>query len=142
KELADGNYHDLESVQRIEEEIKVMWERMLALLKQHQDNLAIASAFMNSIKEIQTVESELNELKGRINLDANVAHLRAAEQYLQTHSLMEAQISSHGDTVRRLTSTAKRLTADETTFHSKLIEKELPMLKQGIDSLNQTYTAL
>ena len=150
-ELAAGNYHGLEAVRRIEAEIKAMWERMLALLQAHQSSLAAASAFMASIKEIGTVESELRELKGRLGLDAHlkaVGHLRAVEQCLQTQALMEAQIASHGDTVKRLTATATRLMGGEggkaktPASNNQLIEKELPMLRSGIDSLKRTYAEL
>ncbi|KAJ6217266.1 hypothetical protein RDWZM_008423 [Blomia tropicalis] len=138
RELDEGNYHNLGEVTQIETDIKQMWDQMLLLLKQHQNNLSSASNFMSSKKEIETIESELNELKSRILLDSNAGHLRAAEEYLQTHSLMEAQIASHSDTVKRLTNTANKLMKAQ----SHLVEKEIPLLKQGIDSLNETYSQL
>lgn len=142
KELEDGNYQNINSVKAIIKNILELRDRMLTLLKHHQDNLSIASNFMSSKKEIETVTNELNELIKRINIDTNVTHLRAVEEYLQMHALIEAQISSHGDTVKRLTNAANKLATNEKVNKSSLIKKEIPSLQQSAALLNHTYAKL
>ena len=63
--------------------------------------------------------------------EANASHLLAAEDLIQTHSLMESQISSVGETIQRLNKQANQFIAAG--------HKETPALQKRLQTLNDEY---
>lgn len=141
-ELDEGNYHGIDELKAIDAEIQKLNDQLQRSLEHHQASLSTALNFMNSKREIETVTSELVELINRINIDPNVTHLRAVEEYLDKHSLIEAQIPSHGDTVKRLKNTANKLTSNPRVQKSSLLEKQIPQLQESANLLVQSYEQL
>ncbi len=145
QELIDGNYHTRDKIKKTELHISNEWQHLLNLLKQHQNNLTAASSLMSSLREVDTIRNEIKEMEKSLTSDANVAvhHLLAVEDLLQRHNLLEAQIASQGETIRKLNNVSNNLLkSDKKSEAIQLISKEAPLLIKGLETLNSEYTNL
>lgn len=134
-ELKNENYSHIDDIEQQFEEIKQLWDKLLSLLEMHRKNLQLASDFMRNKQEIEAIANELVDLNNRMNIDSNVTHLRAAEEYLQKHSLIEVQILSHSYNVNQLCIKANKYLNNEAVINSVLLKREIPNLKQSVDHL-------
>ena len=141
-ELKKENYFLIDKVENFFREIKLSWDKLISVLEMHQKNLSVASNFMRTKLEIETIDNEFHDIIKRISIDSNVTHLRTAEEYLQTHMLLEAQIASNDETVKRLTNNAIKLLEQEQVQRSVLLQKEIPNLKQSLHSLQKSHETL
>ncbi|XP_027197243.2 spectrin beta chain, non-erythrocytic 5 kst [Dermatophagoides pteronyssinus] len=141
-ELKNENYFFIDKVENFFQEIKISWDKLISILEMHQKNLSTASNFMRTKSEIETIVNEFLDLIKRINIDSNVTHLRTAEEYLQTHTLLEAQIASNDETVKRLTNNANKLLEQEQIQQSLLLQKEIPNLQESLHSLQKLHETL
>ncbi|OTF73086.1 hypothetical protein BLA29_002329 [Euroglyphus maynei] len=141
-ELKNENYVHIDKVENFFVEIKLSWDKLLSILEMHQKNLLTATNFMRTKSEIETIINEFHDIIKRISIDSNVTHLRIAEEYLQTHTLLEAQIASNDETVKRLTNNANKLLEQEQVQQSLLLQKEIPNLKQSLHSLRKSHETL
>ncbi|CAG2101157.1 unnamed protein product [Medioppia subpectinata] len=148
QELIDGNYHSSDAIKQREQNITYQWQQLLELLQRHQNNLNTASSFMSSLREVETIRNEIKEMETSLTSDANVVvnHLLAVEDLLQRHTLIEAHVSSQGETIRKLNNISTNLTkSDKKQSISDAIEiigKEAPLLVKGLESLNNEYSKL
>ncbi|CAG2161762.1 unnamed protein product, partial [Oppiella nova] len=149
QELIDGNYHSSDAIKQREQNIAFQWQQLLDLLQRHQNNLNTASSFMSSLREVETIRNEIKEMEKSLTSDANVVvnHLLAVEDLLQRHTLIEAHISSQGETIRKLNNISTNLMKNDKkqTMSSDAIEligKEAPLLVKGLESLNNEYSKL
>ncbi|XP_076313686.1 LOW QUALITY PROTEIN: spectrin beta chain, non-erythrocytic 5-like [Tachypleus tridentatus] len=127
-ELVRENYH---SKDRIKKRNFEKWQNLLSLLKKHKLALTESNNLMNMLREIDAVSAEINNLEANLYSEDCGSHLLSVEDFLQKHSLLELQIASQGETIKKFSQQAQ-------TFISKQ-HKEAPLLKKGIDKLNSEY---
>ncbi|RWS30125.1 spectrin beta chain: non-erythrocytic 1-like protein, partial [Leptotrombidium deliense] len=139
-ELIDGNYHGKDAVASRRDDILKRWKYLLDLLQQRKDSLTAASNLMSSMRELDTVRNEIKEMQKSLSFEESVGarHLSAVEDLLQNQHLMEMQITSQGETIRKLCNTSSNLLKQ----NQSTISKEAELLKQRLDSLNNDYLNL
>ena len=145
QELIDGNYHSKDKIKAREQQITYDWQQLLDLLKQHQNNLNAASSLMLSLREVDTIRNEIKEMEKSLSSDAKVVvqHLLGVEDLLQRHTLLEAHITSQGETIRKLNNISKNLMlSDDNSDAIQLIKKEAPLLVKGLETLTNEYLKL
>lgn len=142
KELKEGKFSKIKSVEKKLEKITFLWQKLLSLLEVHRKNLFLAANFMRTKSEIETITGELNEMIKRINIEKNITHLRVAEKNLQSHMLQEAQIASQSETIKRVTAAAENLLRDEDVKKSIILKNEISSLENCLTVLNSTSVSL
>ncbi|XP_013777045.2 LOW QUALITY PROTEIN: spectrin beta chain, non-erythrocytic 1-like [Limulus polyphemus] len=130
-ELVRENYHSKDRIKKREQEILEKWQNLLSLLKKHKLALTESNNLMNMLREIDAVSAEINNLEANLYSEDCGSHLLSVEDFLQKHSLLESQIASQGETIKKFSQQAQ-------TFIGKN-HKEAPLLKKGIDKLNNEY---
>ncbi|GFT80923.1 spectrin beta chain, non-erythrocytic 5 [Nephila pilipes] len=133
-ELVMENYHSKERIKMREQEIMQRWEYLLELLKKHRSTLTNLSNLMSMLREIDTITSEIKEMENSFYTEDLGRHLLAVEDLLQKHSLVEAHITSQGDTIKKLNKQALSYINDG--------HKEAPILQKRLNKLNAEYDNL
>ena len=145
QELIDGNYHSKDKIKQREQQISHQWQHLLQLLKEHHNNLTAASSLMSSLREVDTIRTEIKEMEKSLASDANMAvhHLLAVEDLIQRHTLLEAHITAQGETIRKLNNISNNLMKNEDKSEAmQLINKEAPLLVKGLETLSNEYKRL
>ncbi|PSN40703.1 hypothetical protein C0J52_13751 [Blattella germanica] len=134
QELVRENYHGKERVTRREGEVLERWKELLKLLEKHKTNLTMLCGLMAMLREIDTVMGTIADLHGNFQSEDVGPHLLAVEDLLQKHSLAELQVTSLGETQRRLGRQAQQYVSSG--------HREAPLLQQRLDQLNSAYNSL
>lgn len=101
--LVKESYHGCERVRARADEITRTWNELIGLLDTHKGNLEKFSSLMQMIRDIETLSETIKELEENFGVqDGGGGHLEGVESLLQKHSLVESQISSMGDTIKRI----------------------------------------
>lgn len=133
-ELVKENYRNASLVKDKESTILEKWKNLLALLEKHKINLNRMGNIINLIREIDTTLSSVNQLKGDVSSVDIGVHLLAVEELLQKHALQELQVTSLGETERRL----KRL-GEQSVIQNP---KEAEALQRKLNDLETAYAEL
>lgn len=140
QELIDGNYHGKERVMHQQQEITKRWDQLLVLLAQHKKVLSTASNLMHSMREAETISEEIKAMEKTLTSDDSLGafHLSAVQDLLQKQSLIESQIASCDETIRKL----KLGCAVFLNDTNNSICKEAPLLQKRLDKLSTEYSGL
>ncbi|KAL3276987.1 hypothetical protein HHI36_012347 [Cryptolaemus montrouzieri] len=133
-ELVNENYRDSEKVKAKHQKINEQWQILMALLDKHKKNLNRMGQIMSLLREIDTTMAGMQQLKSDLStLDTGV-HLIAVEELVQKHALQELQLTSFGDSVKRLQRMSDQVQVDNV--------KEQELLKKKLESLHEAYKEL
>ncbi|XP_063909279.1 spectrin beta chain, non-erythrocytic 1 isoform X5 [Zophobas morio] len=133
-ELVNENYRNSDRVIKREAEIQKNWKELLGLLEKHKFNLNRMVSIMALLREIDTALASMQQLKADLSTADTGIHLVAVEELLHRHALQELQVSSLGETERRL----HRL-GENTTVQNP---KEQELLTKKLNELSATYKDL
>uniref|UniRef100_A0A6B2E568 Putative beta chain spectrin n=1 Tax=Phlebotomus kandelakii TaxID=1109342 RepID=A0A6B2E568_9DIPT len=133
-ELSKENYHGKERVKKREEEVLNKWQKLLDLLENHKTNLTQMSNLLNMLREIDATMSTMKELQVQFASEDVGPHLLGVEELLQTHALQELQVTALGENLRRYVRQCQVLKQSD--------QKDIPLLLQKMEELNQTYENL
>ncbi|XP_008201528.1 spectrin alpha chain, non-erythrocytic 1 isoform X2 [Tribolium castaneum] len=132
-ELVREKYRNSDRVVKREAEILNQWKQLLDLLEKHKLKLNRMVNIKSLEMEIDTTLNSMQQLKADLSTTDTGIHLMAVEELLHKHALQELQVSSLGETERRL----NRL-AESTLAQNPQEEK----LKKKIQELSATYKDL
>ncbi|XP_017780552.1 PREDICTED: spectrin alpha chain, non-erythrocytic 1 isoform X2 [Nicrophorus vespilloides] len=134
QELVKEKYRNSERVIAREEEVLTKWKELLALLNKHKFNLNRIGNVMSLLREIDTALANVNQLKMDVSSVDTGVHLLAVEELLQKHALQELQITSLGETERRLKRSVEQIIAQNP--------KEQDIIKTKFDELANSFKEL
>lgn len=117
-----------------EKEILHKWGELLKLLEKHKENLQNMKIFMNLLNETNMTLTSIHDQKANLLSTDTGGHLLAVEELLHKHALQELQLTSVGDTYKKLI----RLGAQAQKYNFK----EGDILHSKLDELTAAYTAL
>ncbi|XP_048516488.1 spectrin beta chain, non-erythrocytic 1 isoform X6 [Dendroctonus ponderosae] len=133
-ELTRENYRNSDKVIAREAEILQQWKDLIALLEKHKANLNRMGAVMAILREIDTTLASIDQLKADLSSTDIGIHLMAVEDLLQRHSLQELQVSSLGESERKLIRTGEQIAAQNP--------KEADIVKKKLADLSIAYQEL
>ncbi|XP_076029013.1 spectrin beta chain, non-erythrocytic 5 kst isoform X3 [Oratosquilla oratoria] len=133
-ELDTENYHGKSRIRKKEGDIMEKWRSLLQLLEKHKLHLHNCCELMAILREVDTILDTIKELDVSFQSDVVGSHLLAVEDLLQKHGLMESQMSSMGEQIKRLNKQGEALIS---TGH-----KEAPQLKERLEKLNEEHKQL
>lgn len=136
-ELLRENYRNANKVKAREQEVLQKWKELLTLLEKHKTNLSRMGTVITLLQEMDTTLGTVHQLKSDLSSVDTGAHLLAVEELLQKHALQELQVTSLGDTEKRL----KRLcdqTAAQNPREEEILRKKLKELSEAYEDLKKT----
>ncbi|UYV61085.1 SPTBN5 [Cordylochernes scorpioides] len=114
-----------------EQNILLKWQQLLDWLEKHRQTLSQLGRMMALIRELETLSGELTQLEAATASPDLGKHVQAVEDLLEGHTLLEAQISSHGDAITRLNTHQDLVTGE----HAELFQRKLQRLNQDYQNL-------
>ncbi|XP_042865885.1 spectrin beta chain, non-erythrocytic 5-like isoform X7 [Penaeus japonicus] len=133
-ELDAENYRGKDAIRKKEKDILKKWSELLDLLNKHKLHLQNCCDLVAIMREVDTITASIRELEVSFCSDDVGRHLLAVEDLLQKHALMESQVHSMGETIKRLN---KQGEAFISTGH-----KDAPVLQKRLQELNKGHEAL
>lgn len=134
QELIKENYKDSERVKAREQEVLQKWNDLLELLDKHKNNLSRMGNVISLLREMDTTLASIHQLKTDLSSVDTGAHLLAVEELLQKHALQELQVTSLGDTERRLKRMGEQ-TASQNPKEEEVLRKKLAELTEAYADL-------
>ncbi|XP_057715583.1 spectrin beta chain, non-erythrocytic 5 isoform X1 [Corythoichthys intestinalis] len=101
-----GNYHGKELVNRRAEKIRSGWKDILKQLQEQKEMLGSVVSTFSVLRDIDVFSQELKELHVQASSSEFGKQLTETDSLLKKHRLLEAQISTHGETISTIGSTA------------------------------------
>ncbi|CAL8090883.1 unnamed protein product [Orchesella dallaii] len=126
--LDKEKYHDCVRVSARAGEITRTWGELISLLDTHKINLEKFSMLMQMIRDIDSILVNIQDLQEIFSSHDVGVHLIGVEDLLQKHSLVESQISSMGDQIKRIGKQATNYAG-----------KELATIEPKIKLMNTEY---
>lgn len=133
-ELDAENYRGKVAIRKKEKDILTKWSELLDLLNKHKVHLQNCCDLVAIMREVDTITASIGELEVSFCSDDVGRHLLAVEDLLQKHALMESQVHSMGETIKRLNRQGE---AFISTGH-----KDAPVLQKRLKDLNTGHEAL
>lgn len=135
-ELERENYKDVDLVKARESEILQKWNELLQCLDKHKFNLNRMGNVLSLLRETDTTLSSIDQLQNDLSSVDTGVHLLAVEELLHKHALQELQVSSLGETIRKL----KRLgeQGEKPKKEAELLKAKLNELDKAYDDLQKT----
>uniref|UniRef100_A0A8C7WIA5 Spectrin beta chain n=1 Tax=Oncorhynchus mykiss TaxID=8022 RepID=A0A8C7WIA5_ONCMY len=100
RELEAENYHDVRRVLARRDNVLRLWEYLKELLAARRERLNAHRDLQRLLQEMRSIMDWMGEMKGRLQSQDSGKHLHDVEDLLQTHNLVEADISAQAEGVR------------------------------------------
>ncbi|XP_064182150.1 spectrin beta chain, non-erythrocytic 1-like isoform X1 [Anguilla rostrata] len=140
RELEAERYHDVRRVLVRRDNVLRLWEYLKELLASRRERLAAHRDLQRLLQEMTYIMDWMGDMKGRLQSQDSGKHLYHVEDLLQTHTLVEADISAQADRVRAVQSSAQRFTDPEQTYmpcEPGLVSEKVSQLGQAYEELGQ-----
>lgn len=134
EELVKENYRNSERVKARETEVLGKWHNLLELLEKHKGNLTRMGNVIALLREMDTTLASIQQLKSDLSSVDTGAHLFAVEELLQKHALQELQVTSLGDTAKRLKRLGEQM-ASQNPKEEEILKKKLAELLEAYEDL-------
>ncbi|NXC77315.1 SPTB1 protein, partial [Anhinga anhinga] len=140
KELEVESYHDIQRINGRKDNILRLWEQLLELLAARRQRLEMNLALQYLFQEMLHSIDWMDEVKVQLGSPESGKHLLEAEQLLQTHRLLERDMTLHAEKTRAISAAALRFADAEgyrpcdpkvirdRVSHLELCQRELQML--------------
>uniref|UniRef100_A0A4W5N229 Spectrin beta chain n=1 Tax=Hucho hucho TaxID=62062 RepID=A0A4W5N229_9TELE len=100
RELEAENYHDVRRVLARRDNVLRLWEYLKELLAARRERLHAHRDLQRLLEEMRYIMDWMGDMKGRLQSQDSGKHLHDVEDLLQTHNLVEADISAQAERVR------------------------------------------
>ncbi|KAL5008187.1 hypothetical protein ScPMuIL_013768 [Solemya velum] len=110
------------------------WRRLLDKLESRKLTLSGFSNMMAMFREIESIQEELKEVENKVKTEDYGKHLMATEDYIQQHSLQDAQVHGLAKRVRNLNRRSKKVT-DSDHPEGQFLEKRLNDLNEELNRI-------
>ena len=135
KELVQGSYHAKDAVNKKDQDIMMKWKKLLDKLEDRKNTLSGFNSLMTIFRETESIQEELKEAEVKVKIEDKGKHLQATEDFLQQHTLVEAQLHGLGKRVRNLNRRSKNMT-DLSHTEGAVLDKRLEDLTKEYDRVN------
>ncbi|KAM6115359.1 spectrin beta chain, erythrocytic [Pterocles gutturalis] len=108
KELELEGYHDIQRINARKDNILRLWEQLLELLAARRQRLEMNLTLQQLFQEMLHSIDWMDEVKVRLASPETGKHLLEAEELLQTHRLLEADMALQAEKIRAISAAALR----------------------------------
>ncbi|NXA14839.1 SPTB1 protein, partial [Sapayoa aenigma] len=108
RELELEGYHDIQRINRRKDNILRLWEQLLELLAARRQRLEMNLTLQHLFQEMLHCIDWMDEVKMQLASPESGKHLLEAEELLQTHRLLEADMAVQAEKTRAISAAALR----------------------------------
>ncbi|CAN8214550.1 unnamed protein product [Coccothraustes coccothraustes] len=108
KELELEGYHDIQRIKGRKDNILRLWEQLLELLAARRQRLEMNLTLQHLFQEMLHCIDWMDEVKVKLASPDSGKHLLEAEELLQTHRLLEADMAVQAEKTRAISAAALR----------------------------------
>ncbi|NWU87304.1 SPTB1 protein, partial [Onychorhynchus coronatus] len=108
RELELEGYHDIQRINGRKDNILRLWEQLLELLAARRQRLEMNLTLQHLFQEMLHCIDWMDEVKVQLASPESGKHLLEAEELLQTHRLLEADMAMQAETTRAISAAALR----------------------------------
>ncbi|XP_061089747.1 spectrin beta chain, non-erythrocytic 1-like isoform X2 [Conger conger] len=140
RELEAEGYHDVRRVGVRRDNVLRLWEYLKELLATRRERLTAHRDLQRLLQEMTYIMDWMGDMKGRLQSQDSGKHLHDVEDLLQTHTLVEADISAQAERVPAVQSAAQRFTDPEQSYmpcEPGLVSDRVALLGQAYEELGQ-----
>ncbi|XP_066176789.1 spectrin beta chain, erythrocytic isoform X1 [Sylvia atricapilla] len=113
KELELEDYHDIQRINGRKDNILRLWEQLLELLAARRQRLEMNLTLQHLFQEMLHCIDWMDEVKVKLASPESGKHLLEAEELLQTHRLLEADMAVQAEKTRAISAAALRFAEAE-----------------------------
>ncbi|KAJ8405208.1 hypothetical protein AAFF_G00321990 [Aldrovandia affinis] len=140
RELEAEGYHDVRRVLARRDNVLRLWEYLKELLVARRERLHAHRDLQRLLQEMSYVMDWMGDMKGRLQSQDSGKHLHDVEDLLQTHTLVEADISAQAERVRAVQAAAQPFTSPEQSYkpcEPGLVSERVSLLGQAYEELGR-----
>lgn len=141
-ELESENYHDINRINMRKDNVLRLWTNLVELLKNRRARLEMSRALQKSFQEVNYIMDSINEIKGRLKPSSEEysRHLMSAEDFIQKHTLIEADINVLNERVKTVVENLTRMRDEEAVDGYRPCDPKL--IDHKIEEVEAAFTEL
>uniref|UniRef100_A0A8C5D056 Spectrin beta chain n=1 Tax=Gadus morhua TaxID=8049 RepID=A0A8C5D056_GADMO len=140
RELEAESYHDVRRVAARRDNVLRLWEYLKELLAARRERLHAHRDLQRLLQEMRYIMDWMGDMKGRLQSQDSGKHLHDVLDLLQTHTLVEADISAQAERIKGVQAAAQRFTSQDQRESYKPCEPALVV--ERVDLLGRAYGEL
>ncbi|KAM8940469.1 spectrin beta chain, non-erythrocytic 2 isoform 1-T1 [Pelodytes ibericus] len=143
-ELEAENYHDIRRILTRKSNVTRLWDYLKELVAARRQRLLMSLELQRMFQDLLYLMDWTDDMKGRLQSEDYGKHLHGVEDLLQTHNLVEADITVQAERVKAVATVAQKfITVDEgyKPCDPELVRKRVLLLKQRYAELCDLSTA-
>ncbi|KAJ3589035.1 hypothetical protein NHX12_009883 [Muraenolepis orangiensis] len=138
RELEAESYHDVRRVAARRDNVLRLWEYLRELLAARRERLHAHRDLQRHLQEMRYIMDWMGDMKGRLQSQDSGKHLHDVLDLLQTHTLVEADISAQAERIKEVQGAAQRFTSQEQPYKPC----EPALVVERVDLLGRAYGEL
>uniref|UniRef100_A0A667WQX5 Spectrin beta chain n=1 Tax=Myripristis murdjan TaxID=586833 RepID=A0A667WQX5_9TELE len=140
RELEAEGYHDVRRILARRDNVLRLWEYLKELLAARRERLNSHRDLQRLLQEMRYIMDWMGDMKGRLQSQDCGKHLHDVLDLLQTHTLVEADISAQAERIKAVQGTAQRFTSYD--FQNLYKPCEPALVSERVDLLRRAYEEL
>ncbi|XP_064206241.1 spectrin beta chain, non-erythrocytic 1-like isoform X1 [Anguilla rostrata] len=140
RELEAEGYHEVRRVLARRDNVLRLWEYLKELLAARRERLAAHRDLQRLMQEMRYIMDWMGDMKGRLQSQDCGKHLHDVDDLLQTHTLVEADISAQAERIRGVQASALRFTSTEQSYkpcEPALVSEKVALLGRAYEELGR-----
>uniref|UniRef100_A0A667X523 Spectrin beta chain n=1 Tax=Myripristis murdjan TaxID=586833 RepID=A0A667X523_9TELE len=140
RELEAEGYHDVRRILARRDNVLRLWEYLKELLAARRERLNSHRDLQRLLQEMRYIMDWMGDMKGRLQSQDCGKHLHDVLDLLQTHTLVEADISAQAERIKAVQGTAQRFTSYEQVYkpcEPALVSERVDLLRRAYEELGQ-----
>ncbi|KAJ8276560.1 hypothetical protein COCON_G00083120 [Conger conger] len=140
RELEAEGYHEVRRVLARRDNVLRLWEYLKELLASRRERLLAHRDLQRLTQEMRYIMDWMGDMKGRLQSQDCGRHLHDVDDLLQTHTLVEADISAQAERIRGVQAAALRFTSTEQSYkpcEPALVSEKVALLGRAYEELGR-----
>ncbi|KAM3868814.1 spectrin family protein isoform 2-T2 [Diretmus argenteus] len=140
RELEAEAYHDVRRVLARRDNVLRLWEYLKELLAARRERLNAHRDLQRLLQEMRYIMDWMGDMKCRLQSQDSGKHLHDVLDLLQTHTLVEADISAQAEGIKAVQGAAQRFTSYEQAYkpcEPALVSEKVALLGRAYEELGQ-----
>ncbi|XP_077313254.1 spectrin beta chain, non-erythrocytic 1-like isoform X1 [Lithobates pipiens] len=143
-ELEAENYHDIRRILARKCNVSRLWDYLKELVAARRRRLLMNLELQRMFQDLLYLMDWTDDMKGRLQSEDYGKHLHGVEDLLQTHTLVEADISVQAERVKSVRTVAQKFMSDDEGYKPcdpELVRKRVQLLEQRYAELCELSAA-
>lgn len=143
-ELEAENYHDIRRILARKCNVSRLWDYLKELVAARRQRLLMNLELQRMFQDLLYLMDWTDDMKGRLQSEDYGKHLHGVEDLLQTHTLVEADISVQAERVKSVRTVAQKFMSDDEGYKPcdpEVVRKRVQLLEQRYAELCELSAA-